>query len=100
MASNFIAEPISKTQSQAGNGRSRSTTITLTLTSMKKLLVLVVVASVLVACGSPRTAIRVTNKADGTDTKITVSQGDGGSTSVTVNPSVNAALDSINFKIR
>lgn len=67
---------------------------------MKKLLVLVVVASVLVACGSPRTAIRVTNKADGTDTKITVSQGDGGSTSVTVNPSVNAALDSINFKIR
>lgn len=51
------------------------------------------------ACGSPRTAIRVTNKADGTDTKITVSQGDGGSTSVTVNPSVNASLDSINFKI-
>lgn len=51
------------------------------------------------SCGSPRTAIRVTNKADGTDTKITVSQGDGGSTSVTVNPSVNASLDSINFKI-
>lgn len=57
-------------------------------------------AFVLASCGSPRTAIRVTNKADGTDTKITVSQGDGGSTSVTVNPSINASLDSINFKIR
>lgn len=57
-------------------------------------------AVVLASCGSPRTAIRVTNKADGTDTKITVSQGDGGSTSVTVNPSLNASLDSINFKIR
>lgn len=51
------------------------------------------------SCGSPRTAIRVTNKADGTDTKITVSQGDGGSTSVTVNPSVNASIDSVEFKI-
>lgn len=67
---------------------------------MLKLLLSFVVASVMVACGSPRTAIRVTNKADGTDTKITVSQGDGGSTSVTVNPSINAAIDSVNFKIR
>lgn len=67
---------------------------------MRKLLSLAVVASVLVACGSPRTAIRVTNKADGTDTRITVSQGDGGSTSVTVNPSVNAAIDSVTFKIK
>lgn len=67
---------------------------------MRKLLLLSLSLSLLSACGSPRTAIRVTNKADGTDTKITVSQGDGGSTSVTVNPSVNAALDSINFKIR
>lgn len=67
---------------------------------MRKLLSFAVVASVLVACGSPRTAIRVTNKADGTDTRITVSQGDGGSTSVTVNPSVNAAIDSVTFKIK
>lgn len=54
----------------------------------------------LLSCGSPCTAIRVTNKADGTDTRITVSQGDGGSTSVTVNPSLNASIDSVNFKIR
>lgn len=57
------------------------------------------IAFIVLSCGSPRTAIRVTNKADGTDTRITVSQGDGGSTSVTVNPSINASLDSINFKI-
>lgn len=67
---------------------------------MRKLLSFAVVAFVLAACGSPRTAIRVTNKADGTDTRITVSQGDGGSTSVTVNPSVNAAIDSVTFKIK
>lgn len=67
---------------------------------MKKLLLLTIVAALLASCGSPRTAIRVTNKADGTDTKITVSQGDGGSTSVTVNPSLNASIDSVNFKIR
>lgn len=67
---------------------------------MKKLLLLTIAAALLASCGSPRTAIRVTNKADGTDTKITVSQGDGGSTSVTVNPSLNASIDSVNFKIR
>lgn len=67
---------------------------------MKNFICLICVVFMLGACGSPRTAIRVTNKADGTDTRITVSQGDGGSTSVTVNPSVNAALDSINFSIR
>lgn len=67
---------------------------------MKHFIIFSCCALLLAACGSPRTAIRVTNKADGTDTKITVSQGDGGSTSVTVNPSVNASIDSVNFKIR
>ena len=67
---------------------------------MKKLFSLLLVSLVVAMCGSPRTAIRVTNKADGTDTRITVSQGDGGSTSVTVNPSINAAIDSVEFKIR
>ena len=54
----------------------------------------------LVSCGSPRTTIRVSNKADGTDTRINVTQGDGGSTSVTVNPSVNASIDSVTFNIK
>lgn len=54
----------------------------------------------MISCGSPRTSIRVTNKADGTDTKISVSQGDGGSTSVSINPSLNASIDSIGFNVR
>lgn len=67
---------------------------------MKNFIFGFVLVSMLAACGSPRTAIRVTNKADGTDTKISVSQGDGGSTSVTVSPSINASIDSVEFKIR
>lgn len=67
---------------------------------MKRVLLVFTLSLLAFSCGSPRTAIRVTNKADGTDTRISVSQGDGGSTSVTINPSVNASLDSINFKIR
>lgn len=67
---------------------------------MKNFIFGFVLVVVLAACGSPRTAIRVTNKADGTDTRISVSQGDGGSTSVTVSPSINASIDSVEFKIR
>lgn len=67
---------------------------------MKNFIFGIVLVSMLAACGSPRTAIRVTNKADGTDTRISVSQGDGGSTSVTVSPSINASIDSVEFKIR
>lgn len=54
----------------------------------------------LISCGSPKTTIKVSNRADGTQTDISVVQGDGGSTSVSVVPSVNTALDSVNFKIR
>lgn len=66
---------------------------------MKPFVVVALSALFLASCGSPRTTIRVTNKADGTDTKISVTQGDGGSTSVTVNPSANASLDSVNFNV-
>lgn len=54
----------------------------------------------LISCGSPRTSIKVKNNADGTQTDISVTQGEGGSTSVSVVPSVNVAIDSINFKVR
>lgn len=67
---------------------------------MLKLFSYLIVSVLVFSCGSPRTAIRVTNKADGTDTKISVTQGDGGSTSVTVNPSVNASIDSVTFRIK
>lgn len=52
---------------------------------------------VVCSCGSPRTAVRVVNKADGSETNITIKQGNGGSTSVEVTPSVNAAVDSVRF---
>lgn len=67
---------------------------------MKKIFAFAVLGAIVLSCGSPKTTIRVTNKADGTDTRINVTQGDGGSTSVTVNPSVNASIDSVNFTIR
>ena len=67
--------------------------------NMKKFLPLLALMA-LMSCGSPRTTIRVSNKADGTDTRINVTQGDGGSTSVTVNPSVNASIDSVTFNIK
>ena len=53
----------------------------------------------LISCGSPKTTIKVKNNADGTNTDIQVTQGEGGSTSVSVVPSLNASLDSINFKV-
>lgn len=48
------------------------------------------------SCGSPRTVVKVSNKADGSETTISATTGDGGSTSVTVSPSVkvNANLNS------
>ena len=63
-------------------------------------LVLMCLIPLISSCGSPRTTIRVSNKADGTDTRISVTQGDGGSTSVNVSPSINASIDSVTFNIK
>lgn len=60
---------------------------------------LVAVGLVVASCGSPRTLIRVSNKADGTETTISVKQGDGGSTSVDVHPALNVAVDTVTFGI-
>lgn len=57
---------------------------------------LFILMSFAISCGSPRTLVKVTNKADGTDTKISVNQGSGGETHVTVSPKVQ--LDSIQFQ--
>lgn len=67
---------------------------------MNRYFIFALVTWLLASCGSPKTTIKVTNKADGTDTRINVIQGDGGSTSVTVNPSLNASIDSVTFRIR
>lgn len=48
----------------------------------------------IISCSTPnKTNVKVTNRADATETNITVSNGDGGSTSITVSPKVK--LDSI-----
>ncbi len=49
------------------------------------------------SCGSPRTVVKVSNKADGSETTISATTGNGGSTSVSVSPSVkvNATLHSL-----
>lgn len=67
---------------------------------MKRVFVFALLGAIVLSCGSPKTTIKVTNKADGTDTRISVTQGDGGSTSVTVNPSLNASIDSVTFKVK
>lgn len=63
---------------------------------MKKAVFLILFGLV-TSCGSPRTAIRVTNKADGTQTDISIVQGDGGSTEVKVVPKFSIAVDSVSF---
>ncbi len=64
---------------------------------MKKIALFILFAFVAVACGSPRTAIRIRNNADGTQTTIDIKQGDGGSTNVEVVPTVSLAVDTVRF---
>lgn len=44
------------------------------------------------SCGASRSTVRVYNRADSTTTTVSVSNGDGGSTTVNVEPNIN--LDS------
>lgn len=46
------------------------------------------------ACGTPKSTVKVINKAEGVHTEIHSSVGDGGSTTVTVTPSVSVNVDS------
>lgn len=41
------------------------------------------------SCGSPRSSVRVVNKAEGVTTSISTSVGAGGQTTVTVSPQVS-----------
>lgn len=66
---------------------------------MKKFTILAMLFLIFGACGSPRTTIRVQNRADGTATTISVKQGEGGSTSVDVHPSISSVVDSVQFSI-
>ena len=64
---------------------------------MKKILILsLLMISLMSSCGSPHAKVLVRNNAENTQTTIDVKTGDGGSTSVTVSPSMN--VDSVNLQ--
>lgn len=56
---------------------------------MMKFLAIALIALMPLSCGSPRSLVRVVNKAEGVHTEVHSSVGAGGSTTVTVTPSVN-----------
>lgn len=56
---------------------------------MIKFFAVALIALMPLSCGSPRSMVKVVNKAEGVHTEIKSSVGDGGSTTVTVSPSVN-----------
>lgn len=54
-----------------------------------KYILIALVAFLPFSCGTPKSMVKVINKAEGVHTEIHSSVGDGGSTTVTVTPSVN-----------
>lgn len=63
---------------------------------MKKFLLFFLVFQVFAACGSPRTLVKVRNNADNTETTISATTGDGGTTTVSVSPKIVVKVDSTN----
>lgn len=61
---------------------------------MKKFLSLSLLAFLMASCGSPRSTVRVVNKAEGVTTTVSTNVGAGGSTTVSVTPSVDVKVDS------
>lgn len=61
---------------------------------MTKFLSFTLVAFLMASCGSPRSTVRVVNKAEGVTTTVSTNVGAGGSTTVSVVPSVNVQVDS------
>lgn len=60
-----------------------------------------ILVSLICSCSTPNsTRVKVTNKADNTETNITVSNGDGGSTSITVSPKLSAEVKIDSTKVR
>lgn len=55
---------------------------------MKRLIIFLAACALSASCGSPRSTVRVVNKAEGVQTTVSTSVGDGGSTTVTVSPKV------------
>lgn len=65
---------------------------------MKKMLVFLAVGLFLSACGSPKTLVKVRNNADNTETTISATTGDGGTTSVTVSPKIVIDSNKVDVK--
>lgn len=61
---------------------------------MKKFLSFVLFPILLASCGSPRSTVRVVNKAEGVTTTVSTNVGAGGSTTVSVTPSLDVRVDS------
>lgn len=61
---------------------------------MKNLLVITLAFSLLSACGSPRSVVKVKNMAEGVQTSVTTNVGAGGSTTVTVSPNTEVEFSS------
>lgn len=54
-----------------------------------KYILITLVALLPLSCGSPKSLVKVVNKAEGVQTSVTTNVGAGGSTTVTVTPSIN-----------
>lgn len=61
---------------------------------MTKLFSFALFAVLLASCGSPRSSVRVVNKAEGVTTTVSTNVGPGGSTTVSVTPSIDVRVDS------
>lgn len=61
---------------------------------MKKFLSFALFSVLLASCGSPRSTVRVVNKAEGVTTTVSTNVGAGGSTTVSVTPSLDVRVDS------
>lgn len=59
-----------------------------------KSLMLVFFVALVASCGSPRSTVRVVNKAEGVTTTVSTNVGAGGSTTVSVTPSLEVNVDS------
>lgn len=61
---------------------------------MAKFFSFALVAVLMASCGSPRSTVRVVNKAEGVTTTVSTNVGAGGSTTVSVTPSIDVNVDS------
>lgn len=61
---------------------------------MTKFLTFTLFAVLMASCGSPRSTVRVVNKAEGVTTTVSTNVGAGGSTTVSVTPSLEVNVDS------